>query len=288
MYANVENVIGVSVSSEPKVNFSRVSRPYQLKLIKQLKPRAGYTLWFMKSCGQEIGSIKIRDGDGLRQNVNYSNSDQISTDEKEIDGAEVVVEQELKCAIHSIISQCPDAKQFEVKCCSDATSVARSAVMCLLSFSVTSPVATISISACHRAVAVDQGQESNILYKTSFQNVLNSINPLAPLKCIEINGEEIALNVYLGGEYEFLLMLLGMAEATSSHACIYSKHEDLYWGERVVKSMHDIYSKHEDLYWGERVIKSMHDISEHACSRSYGCRCVQPHLCRRRSSIVKR
>ena len=78
------------------------------------------------------------------------------------------VEQELIFAIHSSISQYPDTKQFAVKCCGDGTSVTRSAGMCFMSFSVTSPAATKYTSACHHAVAVVKGQESYILYKTSF------------------------------------------------------------------------------------------------------------------------
>ena len=52
-----ENVIGVSVTPRPKAGFSGVSRPYQLKLLKQLKSRAECALWFVKSYGPEVGSI---------------------------------------------------------------------------------------------------------------------------------------------------------------------------------------------------------------------------------------
>ena len=70
------------------------------------------------------------------------------------EGAEVDVEQELKCAIHSIIAEHPNAKHFSVKFCGDGTHVARRAGMCLMSFSVTSPGVRTSKSACHHAVAV--------------------------------------------------------------------------------------------------------------------------------------
>ena len=125
------------------------------------------------------------------------------------EGAEVDVEQELKCAIHSIIAENPNAKHFSVKFCGDGTHVARSAGMCLMSFSVTSPGARMSKSACHHAVAVVKGQESYTLYNTSFRNIFNSINALAASKRLDINGEEMAIDVFLGGDYKFLLMVLG-------------------------------------------------------------------------------
>ena len=105
----------------------------------------------------------------------------------------------------------------------DGTHVARSAGMCLMSFSVTSPGARMSKAACHHAVAVVKGQESYTLYNTSFRNIFNSINALAASKCLDINGKEMAIDVYLGGDYKFVLMVLGMAGATSNHACIYCR-----------------------------------------------------------------
>ena len=63
--------------------------------------------------------------------------------------------------------------------------------------------------------------------KTSFKNVFVSINSLFSSKSVEVNGEEIQVNVCMGGDYKFLLMVLEMAGATSNHACIYCKiHTD--------------------------------------------------------------
>ena len=123
---------------------------------------------------------------------------------------------DFKCVIYSIIIGNSNAKQFSVTFCGDGTHVARRAGMCLMSFSVTSPGVRMSKAACHHAVAVVKGQESYTLYNTSFRNVFNSINALATSMCLEINDEEIAINV-------FLLMVVGMAGATSNDACIYGR-----------------------------------------------------------------
>ena len=68
------------------------------------------------------------------------------------------------------------------------------------------PGVRMSKAACHHAVSVVKGQESYTLYNTSFRNIFNSINAIAASKCLDINGEEMAIDVYLGGDYKFLLM----------------------------------------------------------------------------------
>ena len=78
----------------------------------------------------------------------------------------------------------------------------------------------VSTSACHHTVDVVKGQESYKLYQTSFKNVFVSINSLFSSKSVEVNGEEIQVNVCIGGDYKFLLMVLGMAGETSNHAFI--------------------------------------------------------------------
>ena len=158
----------------------------------------------------------------------------------------------------------PGARMSKAACHhADGTHVARSAGMCLMSFSVTPPGARMSKAACHHGVAVVKGQESYTLYNTSFRNIFNSINALAASKCLDINGEEMAIDVYLGGDYKFVLMVLGMAGATSNHACIYC---------RVHSNDRGDMAKPEDFYWDDDVVRSMSDISKHAQSNSYGCR----------------
>ena len=92
------------------------------------------------------------------------------------EGVEIDVVQELKFANKSLQLKNPDYKNVTVKCCGDGTSVARNTGMCLMSFSITD--SNVSTSACHHTVAVVKSQESYELYKTSFKNVIMSINSL--------------------------------------------------------------------------------------------------------------
>ena len=123
--------------------------------------------------------------------------------------------------IYSVVTEHYNAKQFSVTFC-DGTHVARSAGMCFMSFSVTSPGARTSKAACHHAVTVVKGQESYTLYNTSFWNVFNSINALATSTCLEINDKEIAINV-------FLLMVVGNTRHgwCNIQPCLYLRQDPL-------------------------------------------------------------
>ena len=139
------------------------------------------------------------------------------------EGVEIDVVQELRFAIKSLQLKNPDCKNVTVKFCGDGTSVARNTGMCLMSFYIWSADSNVSTSACHHTVVVVKGQESYEIYRTSFKNVFMSINELFSSKSVEVNGEEVQVNVCMGGDYKFILMVLGMAGATSNYACRYCK-----------------------------------------------------------------
>ena len=60
----VENIIGISMTSGPKAGFEETNCSYQRKLRKQIKSRAECALWFMKTFGLVIESIRVFDGKG--------------------------------------------------------------------------------------------------------------------------------------------------------------------------------------------------------------------------------
>ena len=84
-----------------------------------------------------------------------------------------------------------------------------------------------------------------------------SINSLLLSKSVEVNGEEIQVNVCMGGDYKFLLMVLGMAGATSNHAFIYCKiHTD---DRRDMSKTHDFYCQ-------ENLARTIEEMSQNALS----------------------
>ncbi|CAB3983391.1 Hypothetical predicted protein [Paramuricea clavata] len=76
---------------------------------------------------------------------------------------------------------------------------------------------------------------------------------------------DIPVEVYIGGDYKFLL-LLGMKSATSDHACIWCK---------IHKNARSDMSKPKDFYW-ESLARSITEIQTHA--RSSKCSCAHQPL----------
>ena len=104
--------------------------------------------------------------------------------------------------------------------------------------------------------------------KTSFKNVFVSINSLFSSKSVEVNGKEIQVNVRMGGDYKFLLMVLEMAGATSNYAFIYCKiHTD---DRRDMSKAHDFYCQ-------ENLARTIEEMSQNALNNYHGCR-LKPHF----------
>ena len=74
-------------------------------------------------------------------------------------------------------------------------------------------------------LACVSGQEGYELWKTCFGQVIGEINRLTASEKITmiIDGQPkaISLDFYLGGDYKWLLAVLGMNAAMASYACIY-------------------------------------------------------------------
>ena len=64
-----------------------------------------------------------------------------------------------------------------------------------------------------------KGSENYETLKESFANVFSDINDLNSMIKITINGKEIKLEFFLGGDYKFILIMLGLKGATSFYAC---------------------------------------------------------------------
>ena len=84
-----------------------------------------------------------------------------------------------------------------------------------------------------------------------------SINSLFSSKSVEVDGEEIQVNVCMGGDYKFLLMVLGMAGTTSNHACIYCKIHTDYRRDM---------SKAHNFYYQEYFARTIEEMSQNALS----------------------
>ena len=188
------------------------------------------------------------------------------------EGAEIDAEAELTFAIKSFLSEHAETLQhseqnisFSVKFCGDGTNVSRKSGMCVMSFCLFSTEVVEEKQAPHHAVAVVKGHESYELYRLSFANVWTTINALHRRGSIDVEGKSYKLNVYLGADYKFLLMVLGMSGATSNNACIYCK---------VSKSERWDMSKPECFYTDQEFdsVRSIEEMQSLYLTNSFGCK----------------
>ncbi|CAB4025093.1 Hypothetical predicted protein, partial [Paramuricea clavata] len=119
----------------------------------------------------------------------------------------------------------------------------------------------------NHTVAVIKGQESYELLKCSCSELFKSINKITREGKIKVDDQDVMVDMFLGGDYKFLLEICGMKGATSDHSCI--------WCKLHKKHRHDM-TKPENYCWEIPLVRSLEDIIE--CVRKQTYSCVHPPL----------
>ena len=87
---------------------------------------------------------------------------------------------------------------------------------------------------CHLSTtdpfAIINGPEKYETLKTSISPFFDEVNQLINKGTLFIDGENVELEFFLGGDMKFLLMILGLSSATADYACLWCKiHKDDRW-----------------------------------------------------------
>ena len=121
----------------------------------------------------------------------------------------------------------------------------------------------------NHTIGVVNGKEDYETLKTCFRDILADINELVEEKNIEVNGKQINLDFFLGGDYKFLLLLMGLSGATSNHACLWCKvHKDERWNM----------SYNIQYFNSPETKRDLKDLRESAEKKSGNYCCVNPPL----------
>ena len=100
----------------------------------------------------------------------------------------------------------------------------------LLSFSLLQSQDDVMSASGNHTFAIVKGSESYKTLKDSFGLIFQEINNLIQVSAITINNSKLNLEFFLGGDYKFLLLMLGMKSATSNFACVWCKiHKEFRW-----------------------------------------------------------
>lgn len=104
-----------------------------------------------------------------------------------------------------------------------------------------------------------------------FEDVFRDINELVQKNKIDVDGKTVPLEFFLGGDYKFLLTILGLSGATSNYACAWCKvHKDSRWN----MSYNVYHYSSPDL---KRTLEEMHRLAKQSKAKQNYC-CVNTPL----------
>ena len=108
----------------------------------------------------------------------------------------------------------------KVKISGYAAKMSRNTNFMTLSFCLLQTGEKVMYSRGNRTTAVVNGPEKYDTLKHSFSSTIIEINTFLETCFIEVDGKEVQIEMFLGGDYKFLFMVMGLNAATSTHACL--------------------------------------------------------------------
>ena len=93
----------------------------------------------------------------------------------------------------------------------------------ILSFALLQTGKNVMSSSGNRTLAIVNGPEKYNTLASSFATVINDINSVVKNGKINVDGKDIPVEMFLGGDYKFLLMAMGLRGATSDYSCLSCK-----------------------------------------------------------------
>ena len=156
------------------------------------------------------------------------------------EGAKVTsVETVFKIHISDFLKQNSDfdpiTDKIKIKINGDGARMTRNSNFILLSFSILQTEESVMSAKGNRTLGIVNGTESYHTIKESFQSIFNEVNDLTATGKMNVDGQEVKTEFYLGDDYKFILLMLGLKGATSNYACA-SKHTKIIAGESTMTS----------------------------------------------------
>jgi hypothetical protein len=119
----------------------------------------------------------------------------------------------------------------QVKISGDGARMTRNSNFILLSFALLQDTDDVMAAKGNHTIEVVNSKEDYETSERCFRDIFTDINELVLDKKIDVDGQTINLEFFLGGgNYKFILLLLGLSGATSNYACSWCKvHKDEIW-----------------------------------------------------------
>ncbi|CAB4025926.1 Hypothetical predicted protein [Paramuricea clavata] len=152
--------------------------------------------------------------------------------------------------------------KYNIKFSGDGAKMTRLTGFIIISFSILNDGGTAMASKGNHTVAVIKGQESYEILKSSCARIFSDVNKIVEEGFIKVNENQVPVDIFLGSDYKFLLLLLGMKGACSDHACIWCKIHRLL--------RYDM-TKSQDFYLIGDIKRTLEDIKACCLKKQFSC-----------------
>lgn len=188
-------------------------------------------------------------------------------------GAQLNLRDALKQKVEKLLEEDPNCfknNPIQVKFSGDGSKMTKSTTFILLSFSVLQEEEKVMSCKGNTVVGVVNGDENYETIRHSFSSLFEEINNLISEGKIRVNEQDFDLEIFLGGDYKFLLMVMGLNAANSVYACLWCKIAACdRWDTSKPKSFYES----KDM---KRTLEDLQTLSSKPKTSNYGC--VHPPL----------
>ena len=180
----------------------------------------------------------------------------------EAEGAQMSFTDLLKQRLKDFVVSHPGVNHGEtvqVKISGDGARMTRNSSYIIMSFALLQLGDDVMAAKGNHTIAVVKGKEDYNTLQKCFGDVFRDINTVISEKKIEVNGTTINLEFFLGGDYKFILLMMGLRGATSHYACAWCKiHKSERWNMNY----------NLEHYNSPGLMRTLHCVKRHV----YGCR----------------
>ena len=148
------------------------------------------------------------------------------------EGAQVLFSDLFKKRLTDYLASHPNGHEdtMRIKISGDGATMTRNSSFILMTFALLDLGDDMMAAKGNHTIAVVKGKENYSTLLESFGDVFQEINKLNSEKKIKVNDRVINLEFFLGGDYKFILLMMGLKGATSYYACVWCKvHKNDRW-----------------------------------------------------------
>lgn len=166
-----------------------------------------------------------------QQRSNLNKTSHIERTLGQFPGARINFTSTLADHVKDLLTDKPELKQekIQVKLSGDGARMTRSTNFMMFSFALLQKPNVMS-SKSNRTVAIVNGKEEYETLASSLKDFFQEVNSLIEQGAILIDGQKVKLEFFLGGDFKFLAMIMGINSATANFACLWCKvHKQNRW-----------------------------------------------------------